>query len=147
MMPLSLWTQKRLKNIKIFKIESLFLFDDNKKKINNKYFEKELGLEKDAAAQRTLDQGKEKGRDKKAPKKISKLKNFIDRLILKEKELDESKDIIEDTLVNKSNDEDLKNKNKEINHLLLRNIKSLKRVAKDNNISVKELIELIKNEQ
>lgn len=116
-------------------------------KETEKYFEKELGLEKDAAAQRTLDQGKEKGRDKKAPKKISKLKNFIDRLILKEKELDESKDIIEDTLVNKSNDEDLKNKNKEINHLLLRNIKSLKRVAKDNNISVKELIELIKNEQ
>ena len=116
-------------------------------KETEKYFEKELGLDKDAATQRTLDQGKEKGRDKKAPKKISKLKNFIDRLILKEKEIDESKDIIEDTLVNKSNDDDLKNKSKEINHLLLRNIKSLKRAAKDNNISVKELIELIKNEQ
>jgi len=38
-------------------------------------------------------------------------------------------------------------KNKEITHLLLRNIRSLKRVAKENGISVKELVDLIKNEQ
>jgi hypothetical protein len=124
------------------------MFMDAKETEN--HFEKELGLDKDDAEKRTLGQGKEKGRDKKAPKKISKLKNFIDRLILKEK--DDNDDIIEDVLFDKKDvsngDGDINDKkNKEITHLLLRNIRSLKRVAKENGISVKELVDLIKNEQ
>ncbi len=79
-------------------------------------------------------------------KKISKLKNFIDRLILKEKGLDE---IIEDKLLKKDIDDsiDLKSTEKKINPLLVRNIRSIKKLAKDNGITVSQLIKLIKDEQ
>jgi hypothetical protein len=106
------------------------------------YYKEELGLEKDKAIERAIQQGKKPNLEKRAPKDIKKKKNFIDRLILKEKGLDE------DVFVDKDEDEELKPKmdKSQINPLLLRNIRQLKKFAKENGISVKELIKLLKNE-
>ena len=112
------------------------------------YFQDELDLDKDSAVKRTMQQGKKPGRDERTPKDIKKKENFIDRLILKEKDIDEG-DIAEDTLVDKEkHDEDNVGKKRlEINPLLVRNIKSIKKMAKENGITVKELIMMLKNEQ
>lgn len=127
-------------------MEDAFGFEDTKfmdYKDTVKHYEKELGLDKDAAIDRARQQGKGETLKKKAPKKIKNLKNFVDRLVLKE--LDD--EIHEDILVNKNNDNDIKSKIKDVNPLLLRNIKSLKKMAKDNGITVQELVRLLRDEQ
>lgn len=124
------------------------MFMDYNKTVN--HYQKELGLDKDSAIDRAVQQGKKPNLVKRAPKKIKNKKNFIDRLILKEKGLDENNDIIEDVLLDKETD-NLEIKNNvnigEIHPLLLRNVKSLRKFAKENNVSIKDLIKLIKDEQ
>jgi hypothetical protein len=73
-------------------------------------------------------------------------KGFVGRPILKEKE---SEDIAEDVLVDKeTNDqENIKKRVLDINPLLVRNIKSIKKMAKENGITVRELIMMLKDEQ
>lgn len=112
-----------------------------------KHYQKKLGLDKEDAIKRAKQQGKKSGLDKKTPKQIKKKKNFIDRLILKEKGIDESEDLIEDVLFDKETDnKDIKLKKDNINPLLLRNIRSLKKMAKENGITIQELIKILKNE-
>jgi hypothetical protein len=128
-------------------MEHAFGFDDTRfmdYKKTVKYYQKELGLDKDSAEERTIKQGKKPNLQKRTPKKIKQKKNFIDRLILKEKGLDENDDLIEDILINKSNyDKDI---NVKPNKVLLNNISSLKRMAKKQGLNLDKLIELIKNE-
>jgi hypothetical protein len=112
-----------------------------------KHYQKKLGLDKEDAIQRAKQQVKKSGLDKKTPKKIKKKKNFIDRLILKEKGIEESEDLIEDVLFDKSGDKkEIKIKKDDINPLLLRNIRSLKKMAKDSGITIQELIKILKDE-
>ena len=108
-----------------------------------KYFQKKLGLDKDAAIERTIQQGKKPNLVKRAPKKIKDKKNFIDRLILKEKDIDESEKLGEDILVDKdgNNTEILDNTS-----ILKRNLHSLKKMAEKQGISVKQLIDMLENE-
>jgi hypothetical protein len=106
------------------------------------YFKDELEMDADSAEKRVEDEfGKSPERDEKSPYKNKK--GFVGRPILKEKELGE------DVIVDKEkNDEDNVGKKRiEINPLLVRNIRSIKKMAKDNGISVKELIMMLKNEQ
>lgn len=106
------------------------------------YFKDELEMDDDSAEKRVEDEfGKSPERDEKSPYKNKK--GFVGRPILKEKELGE------DVIVDKEkNDEDNVGKKRiEINPLLVRNIRSIKKMAKDNGISVKELIMMLKNEQ
>ncbi len=123
------------------------IFMDYDETVN--YFQKKLGLEKENAINRAIQQGKKPNLDVKTPKKIKNKKNFIDRLILKEKNIEESEDIIEDVLLNKKNNYDEIKKEidvSSINPLFLRNIKTLRKFAKENNISIDKLIKLIKSE-
>jgi hypothetical protein len=114
-------------------------FMDYKETVN--YYQDELGLDKEAAEERAIQQGKKPNLQKRAPKKIKSKKNFIDRLILKEKGIDENEDIIEDVLLDKEKNND------NINPILLKNVNSIKRMAKKQGISIQKLITLIKNEQ
>ena len=127
-------------------MEDSFGYDDTKfldYKDTVKHYEKKLGLDKKDAIQRTRQQGKGKNLAKKAPKKIKKLKNFIDRLILKE--LDD--DINEDLLINKKSDnKDISSKKVEENPLLKRNIKSLKNMAEKIGLSKEDLVKMLKDE-
>lgn len=113
-----------------------------------KHYQKKLGLDKDNAVDRTVQQGKKPNLHKKTPKKIRKKKNYIDRLILKEKDIDESENLGEDILLDKGDKVtgELNNSSQNINPILLRNINSLKKMAKNQGISTKELINLFRNE-
>ena len=110
-----------------------------------KYYKDELKLDKDSAKERTLQQGKKPNLQKRVPKNIKKKKNFIDRLILKEKGIDENEDIIEDKLLtNKDNETEL---NDEVSNILKKNVSSLKSMAKKQGMSINQLIKLIQDEQ
>ena len=132
-------------------MESAFGYDDTKfmdYKETVDYFEKKLGLDKDAAIERAVQQGKKPNLQKRAPKDIKNKKNFIDRLILKEKDIDESENLGEDILIDKDANQngELNDGTSNVNPILLRNINSLKKMAKSQGISTKELMNLFRNE-
>ena len=109
------------------------------------YFKDELEMDDESAEHRVEDEfGKSPERDKKS--KFKNKKGFAGRPILKEKE---SEDIAEDVLVDKetNNQENIKKRVLDINPLLVRNIKSIKKMAKENGITVRELIMMLKDEQ
>jgi len=121
-------------------MEKAFGFEDTKfmdYKDTVKYYQKELDLDKDSAVERTVQQGKKPNLQKRAPKRIKNKKNFVDRLILKEKEIDES-DIAEDILFDKIN--------KPASGIIKKNLQSLKSMAEKEGLSVNDLIRLLKNE-
>jgi hypothetical protein len=121
------------------------LFMDYDETVN--HFQKKLGLDKDSAIERTIQQGKKPKLHKKTPKRISKLKNYIDRLILKEKEIDES-EIAEDILVDKTKSNFLNKKEEnDVDKIILKNITSLKKMARSQGITTQQLIRLISREQ
>jgi len=107
-----------------------------------KYFKDELGMDDEKAEERVDDEfGKSPERDKKS--RYKNKKGFIGRPILKEKEIGE------EVLLNKEKDEDNTEKKQLkdlINPLLIRNIRSLKKMAKEHGVSVKELIDMLKDE-
>lgn len=109
-----------------------------------KHFQKKLGLDKDAAIERAVQQGKKPKLHKRAPKKIKRKKGFIDRLILKEKEIEESNEVREDKLLDKENDV-----NRELNdstNIIKRNVSSLKKMANKHGITTQQLIKMLNNE-
>jgi hypothetical protein len=121
-------------------MEGAFGFKDTKfmdYKDTVKYYQKELDMDKDSAIERTVQQGKKPNLQKRAPKKIKKKKNFIDRLILKEKEIEE------DVVVNKTSVSDI---NKPSSNIIKKNIQALKSMAEKEGLSVNDLIRLLKNE-
>ncbi len=137
--------------IKEENMEDAFGFEDTMfmdYKDTVKHYEKKLGLDKEDAIDRAIQQGKKPNLHKKTPKKIRKKKNYIDRLILKEKDIDESENLGEDILLDKGskNDGELKDSNSTINPILLRNIHSIKKLAKRQGLSNKDLIDLFRNE-
>jgi len=109
-----------------------------------KHYQKKLGLSKEDAIERAIQQGKKPNLHKRAPKKIKNKKNFVDRLILKEKGIDENEDIIEDIVLSSKNDDE---KNIEITDTLKKNVTSLRNMAKKQGVSLNHLIKLIKDEQ
>jgi len=106
------------------------------------YFKDELGMDDEKAEVRVDDEfGKSPERDKKS--KFKNKKGFVGRPILKEKEIDE------DVLLNKQKEENNTEKGKLkdlINPLLIRNIRSLKKMAKEHGVSVRDLMQMLKDE-
>ena len=110
-----------------------------------KHYKKELSLDNEKALERKIKQGKKKelSKRKKTPAEIKKKKGFIDTLIIKELE----DDIKEDTIFKKDDrDNDLNKKVKEINPLLLKNIRAIKKMAEKMGVPLSELIKALKNE-
>lgn len=131
--------------IKEVDMEDAFGFEDTMFMNYNdtvKHYQKNLKLDKDSAEQRAIQQGKKPNLHKRTPEKIKKKKNYIDRLILKEKGIDENEDIIEDMVLTSKD-----NREMEINDIIIKNVKSLKNMAKKQGITVNQLVKLIKNEQ
>jgi len=121
-------------------MEKAFGFEDTKfmdYKDTVKYYQKELDLDKDSAVERTVQQGKKPNLQKRAPKRIKNKKNFVDRLILKEKEIEE------DMFVDKKTVSDI---NKPASGIIKKNLQSLKSMAEKEGLSVNDLIRLLKNE-
>jgi len=121
-------------------MEGAFGFEDTKfmdYKDTVKYYQKELDMDKDSAIERTVQQGKKPNLQKRAPKNIKKKKNFIDRLILKEKEIEEDK------IVNKTSISDV---DSPASKILKKNISALKSMAEKEGLSLNDLIRFLKNE-
>ena len=106
------------------------------------YFKDELGMDDEKAEERVDGEfGKSPERDKKS--KFKNKKGFVGRPILKEKEIDE------DVLLNKEKEENNTEKGKLkdlINPLLIRNIRSLKKMAKEHGVSIRDLMQMLKDE-
>jgi len=113
------------------------------------YLINNMGLEPDAAEDRTKQFGKTPNKKKKAPKHIQKRKGFIDRLTLAEREKQEMTKVVEDILTKKYIDTyDVNPKEKrEVSKILLKNIKSLKKMANREGLSIRDIVKLLKDEQ
>lgn len=121
-----------------------------------KTFVKELGLDKEEAAERTRQQGKEpdpkvhREKLKRVPKKIKKQKGFIDRMTISEKDnLEEQKKemvkkMVEDIIMkNKSSDKDISKKNG-LSKILMKNLENIKKLADKEGININDLIKVLK---
>lgn len=113
------------------------------------YLINKMGLEPEDAEERTKQFGKTPNKKKKAPKHIQNKKGFIDRLTLAEREKAEAKKVVEDILTKKYIDTyDVNPKEKkEVSKILLKNIKSLKKMASRDGLSIRDIIKLFKDEQ
>jgi len=113
------------------------------------YFVDKLEFDKLEAEDRASEMGKDEEMDKNS--KFKKLKNFVMRGRLVEKEKTFTKEDVqkmaEDIVLKKSEDKGLTQKeNDEISPIIRRNIKSLKNMADSEGISIPTLIKMFKNE-
>jgi hypothetical protein len=122
-----------------------------------KTFVKELGLDKEEAADRTRQQGKEPDPKKhkiklqNVPKKIRKQKGFIDKMTISEKsELENIKkqqvvDMVEDIVLGKkSSDKEVGKKKNTLSKLLMKNLENIKKIADKEGIEINDLVKILK---
>ena len=121
-----------------------------------KTFVKELGLDKDEAADRTRQQGKEpdvkKHRRKleQVPKRIKKQKGFIDRMTISEKEnLEEEKKemrkkMVEDIVMKKKSSDKEMSKKSNLSKILMKNLENIKKLADKEGIEISDLVKILK---
>lgn len=101
------------------------------------YLEKEFDMDQITATDRALEMGKSEERDNKSKYKGNK--NFVGRPVLQEKELEE------DILAKRSNNLDIRS-NGQASDILLRNANALKKMAKKEGVSIRELFKMISRE-
>jgi hypothetical protein len=106
-----------------------------------KYLEKELGLDSEDAEDRAEEMGKKPNMDKKS--KFKNDRNFVNRGVIAEKDVDEVK---EDVISKKSNDGEIRKKTKSTSKVILRNIQALKKQAEKEGLSINDLIKMFKSE-
>jgi hypothetical protein len=106
-----------------------------------KYLEKELGLDSEDAEDRAEEMGKKPNMDKKS--KFKNDRNFVNRGVIAEKDVDEVK---EDVISKKSNDGEIRKKTKPTSKVILRNIQALKKQAEKEGLSINDLIKMFKSE-
>ena len=119
-------------------------------KQTKKHLEK-MGLEPDEAKKRTKQFGKDPSGKKtqNAPNNIKNKKGFVDRMTLSEKQREKMVKMVEDILTKKYVDDyDVRPKEQKVgSKILMKNIKSLKKMADREGLSISELLKLLKNEQ
>ena len=103
--------------------------------------EKELGLDSEDAEDRAEEMGKKPKMDKKSEFKDKR--NFVNRGVLAEKDVD---DVKEEIITKKSNDREITEKSKGSSKVISRNIQALKKQAEKEGLSISELIKLMKSE-
>ncbi len=121
---------------------------DGKKTFN--FLKNKMGLDPIEAAERTKQFGKDYTgkRKEKAPPKIKNNPNFIDRMTLSEMQRTEMIKMVEDILKKKKDDNDnIINKESNISKFLEKNIKSLKKLAEKEGISLNKLVSILKKSE
>lgn len=110
-----------------------------------------MGLEPDEAKKRTKQFGKDPSGKKtqKAPDNIKNKKGFVDRMTLSEKQREKMVKMVEAILTKKYVDDyDIRPKEERAgSKILMKNIKSLKKMANREGLTVNQLFNLLKNEQ
>ena len=107
---------------------------------------KKMGLDTDDAKKRTIEFGKDPSgkRKNKVSRKIRAKKGFIDKLTLIEKEEEIMIKMLEDALVDKKKDNEILKKEKNLfTRLLKSEINKVIDIAKNEGISIKEIIKFI----
>jgi len=113
-----------------------------------KYFVKKLDMEPEDAKERTKQQGKDPSGKRDKNSKYKNDKNFISRQILPEIQRQKAIKVLEDILVNKKNkDEEINEKEPKVSKIVSKNIKSLKKQAEKEGISISELIKMLKTSE
>jgi hypothetical protein len=79
--------------------------------------------------------------DKKS--EFKDLKNFVNRGVIAEKDVDEVK---EEIILKKSNDREITEKSKILSKVISRNVTVLKKQAEKEGISINDLIKMLKSE-
>jgi hypothetical protein len=123
-------------------------FMDGKETYN--FFKNKMNLDPFEARERTLQQGKDPmGKRKlKAPKNIRNQKGFVDRLTLMETQRQQMIEMIEEIVKNKEQEQkDSKSKEKNISKFLEKNLKSIKKIADKEGITINQLISYLKNNE
>lgn len=118
---------------------------DGKKTFN--FLKNKMGLDPIEAAERTKQFGKDYTgkRKSKAPKKLRNNPNFIDRMTLSETQRSEMIKMVEDILKKKKDkSDDLIKGETNVSKFLETNIKSLKKLAEKEGISLNKLISILK---
>jgi hypothetical protein len=121
-----------------------------------KYLVKNMGMEPEDAKDRTEKFGKDikDKKEKNTPKKIKNKKSFIgtfnlfEKRKIEEKKNEDARKLIEDILVQKNKkDSDITKKETKISKTFLNNLKSLKKMADKEGISLGELVKMIKKDE
>lgn len=113
---------------------------DGKKTFN--YLVKKMDMEPDEAIDRTKQFGKNPFKSKK-----SKNPKIIDKMTLKEMEKNKLSKMVEIILNKRNNDTEIVEKEKDISKFLIRNLKSIKKLAQKEGINLSQLIKALKDEQ
>ena len=121
-----------------------------------KYLVKNMGMEPEDAKDRTEKFGKDikDKKEKNTPKKIKSKKDFVgtfnlfEKRKIEEKRNEDARKLIEDILVQKNKrDSDITKKEPKMSNTFLNNIKSLKKMADKEGISLGDLIKMIKKDE
>ena len=112
------------------------------------YYRDELELEPEDAKYRTIQQGKDPSGEKDKRSKYRNHKNFIARLTLSEIQKQKMIKMVEDILTKKKNssDGDINKKEVDVSYVFKKNLKTLKKQAEKEGITISELIKLLKSE-
>lgn len=109
------------------------------------FLKTKMEMEPEEAYNRTKQFGKDPSGKKDKNSKYYKDKNFITRATLSEVEKQKVRKMIEDLMSKKTDDHELSQK-VEVSELLKKNIKSLKRMADKEGLSLKDLMNLFRGE-
>jgi hypothetical protein len=112
------------------------------------YYKDELEMDPEDAKERTEEQGKDPSGKKDKKSKYSKHRNFIGKLTLSEIQKQKMVKMVEDILTKKKNssDGDINKKDVNASYVLMKNLKTLKKQAEKEGLSISELIKLLKSE-
>jgi len=106
-----------------------------------KYLVKKMDMEPDEAKQRTKQFGKNPNQKKK-----SKNPKIIDKMTLKEMQKVKMQKMMEILLNKKNSESEIVEKERDISKFLIKNLKSIKNIAKKEGISITQLIKALKDE-
>lgn len=112
-----------------------------------KYYKDELDMEPEEAKDRTEQQGKDPSgkKDKKSPYRNDK--NFLYRGTISEIQKQKMIKMVEDILMKKkSKDNELPKKDNDVSNIIKKNIKTLKKQAEKEGMSISDLIKILKSE-
>lgn len=111
------------------------------------YYRKKLKMDSEEAKDRTKEQGKDPSGELDKKSKYRKKKNFISKMRLSEIQKNKAIKMLEDILMNKKNqDFELEEKDQHLSPIIKKNLKTLKKQAEKEGLSISELIKFMKSE-
>lgn len=112
-----------------------------------KYLKKKMGLEPDEAKKRTEQFGKDPSGKKDKNSEYSDDEDFLFKGRLAEIQRQKMIKMVEDILAKKKDDGEIQGKDNKINKILIKNLKSIKKIAEKEGINLNQLIKILKSSE